>query len=138
MCMCVYHCGIVTLATAKTLAEICDNREVVTVQLGEECPRSCFTTCSIDMNHKFTGNSGKCRAGASVSNCFTRVKSSVVLGTPTFRLSRLHLQMAFLLNARPKVTYIFSKDGLEAHKGGVCVEDRIRGYRQSPVTQCQP
>ena len=31
-------------------------------------------------------------------------------------------------------TYIFTKDGLEAHEGGGDVEDRIHRYRQSPVT----
>ena len=33
---------------------------------------------------------------------------------------------------RPTVTYIPSKDGLEAHEGKGDMEDRIRRYRQSP------
>ena len=42
--------------------------------------------------------------------------------------------MGFFLKGLPHITYNPGKDGLEAHEGGGDVEDRVRRYRQSPVT----
>ena len=42
-----------TLATFRTLAEICDTEEVVTVLMGQKRSRSGFTI--IDMNDKLSG-----------------------------------------------------------------------------------
>ena len=37
-------------------------------------------------------------------------------------------------NDRPEVAFIRREDGREAHEGGDAVEDRLRRYRQCPIT----